>query len=67
MELIKLEHIEFYRRYHYKDGDTTEFKNVIEFASGNTTHRLRLENGTLIIVPITGLKYIEIIAKDFTV
>lgn len=68
MELQELKPKEQKRVYHWhsKDKGVTTFLNVTHFTSSHTTHRLRLEDGRLIIVPIQDLNYIEIITDNFT-
>lgn len=67
-QLIELNPIEKKRTYHWIDDNRkpTVFENVTHFCNSETTHRLRLSNDILIIVPTAGLNFIEIETKQFT-
>lgn len=69
MELTELKPKEERRVYHWhnKDRSPTVFSNVTHFISSMTTHRLKLEDGRLIIIPVQDLNYIEITAESFTI
>lgn len=64
IELVKLDHVEKIREYHYADGTSIKFENVTHFLNSNTTHRLKADGGLYIVKD--GWRYIKLDVEDFT-
>ncbi len=65
MKMITLNPPERSRTYHFYDGSTHTFCNVVKFAASGSTHRLVLGTGEHFIIPKETFKFIALDIDEF--